>query len=259
MKNQRVLLICAVLGLAGCVKTGPGPGQAPGTPPVSLPPPPVFERTFGEVTFLRNASLPIQYKQMNLAVDPVPGVPDDIDYLFLTDVSPFHWDPGLRQMLRKDQKIIAPAMAVRSLKQEGFINTKSLDAGQQILLQKEGAHVMVSAIPNLNAGGGSVSSYLLEFDNGRNVFLGTEEVGLAVLRDFLYRLRDDGKEIYFAFIPANEDAAEIISLLQPRFAFVRPSQYGARPIDEAALRQQLKDQIFNGDLIVLEQSQHYPF
>lgn len=263
--NKKIGLLF-LLTMAGCA-----PSTRVPRPPVPQPPappsPPVFEGTAGEVVTAGNGSLYIQYKGMRILVDPAfekagrgrAIYSEPIDYLLVTDTRPEHFESAARETLRKDLKILAPAPSAAEIKGWGFSQARGLESQQRIMLQKDAVYVFVSAIPGKSAAGVPINSYLLEFDNGRNVFISGDVSSADSLREFLYTLRDDGKEIHFGFIRGADEpsAAAVISLFQPRYAFVETSS--ARPMREASLRQALETEIFNGDLVLPKADSRYPF
>lgn len=268
---KRFLGLClaaAVLsGVLTCCRTVPVVPPAP--PPVTVPSHPALERTYGNVVIGSAGDLAITYKELHLAVDPpasaLAGLASTLDFLLLTGSSgPMVWPSGVR----RDLKILAPARLVAAARQAGFVNAKALEAGQRLLLSKTAGFLFVSAVPSTNkAAGGAVNGYLLEFDNGRNVFISGDVVDEAPLRQFVYDLRDDGKQLHLALVNAGttadgvqrrfdeSKAAEIISLLQPTVAVLIPR--GALNADQ--LKQAFSDQIFDGSWTVGGPQQSIPF
>lgn len=211
-----------VFVLAGCVPVVKAP--PPVSPPTVKVPPPVFDRTFGEVHCAPDASLGFQYK---------------------------------------DLKFVVSSSALRDIRSLGFGPSQGLESGTRILLKKDGTHVFSSAFRSKAPGGESeANAFLFEFDNGRNILITGERYDMTTLRNYLYSLRDDGKEIHFAFIYASDtaNAASIISLFQPRTAFVLPGlPESKKRVDEAALRKALESEFFNGDLVLPEADNRFPF
>lgn len=117
-----------------------------------------------------------------------------------------------------------------------------------IQLSKNGSFLFVRAMDTKNPKGETVKSYLLEFDNGRNVLFVASEARVDDLRPFLYALRDEGKEVHLAFMSGHNasNTADLIGLFQPQEAVVTglPDQ-GA----QAEVTTRLKDQFFQGALI----------
>lgn len=295
-------VMMVVFLLAGCVKT-PTKVEMPPKPDVPARPP--LEKTFGEMTFIGIATLLIQYKDIAILIDPVfaeggawlgpyeaklgEGAQKGdfgtysiqrtgpsalrlenlapVDYLLLTDVQPHHFDAQAQAGLRKDLKILAPQEALPNLIKAGFTQARVLTPGQKIMLQKNNGHVFVSAVHSRNpVTRMDVNSYLLEFDNGRNVFVSGDAVDLAVIRNLVYQLRDDGKEVTLALIygggirtedgrllSPNEDlAAQIISLLQPREALVvQTESLNVATMNRGVLEEALRTQIYMGPFRIL--------
>ncbi len=128
---------------------------------------------------------------------------------------------------------------------------KGLAPGRRMLLKKDEGFLFVSRAP---------AGYLLEFDNGRNIYVGEELPAADALRPFVYELRDDGKEITLAFIPAapEERLAEIIGLLQPKIALIVQSAAGKRT-NAALLRRLLQVLMFSGELYLPAPGEKIPF
>lgn len=256
--------ILAAVILIGCPK-------ATKIPPVAPPVKPVFEKTFGEITYGGGATLLIEYKDIHILVDPLfesgalqkEGLPP-LDYLLLTDCQPHHWSPQTKD-LRKNLKIIAPPEEIEPIESQGFTQAKGLSNGQRILLKKNDGFLFVTVLTSRNpATGRQVNGYLLEFDNGKNLFVSGETVDEAVIREFVYGLRDDGKQVELAFVYAgglkskNNDtwqscnepcAAMMIGLLQPRVAvLLQTDAPESARFNEDLLRSQLKEQIYYGGL-----------
>lgn len=266
--------------------------------PTPLPPPeskPVFNKTFGAIRYVGLATLIIEYKNMNILIDPcfdstgslgmnvnklmassesdrimrlippsfgVDALPP-LDYLLLTDTQATHFGATARDKLRKSLKILGPPSILTQLTQSGFNQAKGLSSGQKLLLQKEGTSVFATALQSRNPVSGQVvNGYLLEFDNGRNIFISGEIVDLAVFREFLYGLRDDGKEIYMAFLYSGslqtaDDkalqsmdesmAAEVTGLLQPNFSvLLQTDSLNITQFQPAKFQEALANQIFSG-------------
>jgi L-ascorbate metabolism protein UlaG (beta-lactamase superfamily) len=300
------VLILGVLFLTGCPKVTKV--VTPPMPPTGPVGPAKIEKTFGEVTYGGLATLIIQYKDIVLLVDPVfegvgllgnvkskldtlrtpgqiqrtqapaltmEGLPH-VDYLLLTDSQPHHLGEKARKGLRKDLKIIASNEAVEALKKDGFTQSKGLSQVQRIMLKKNDAFLFVTVVQARNpANGELVNGYLLEFDNGRNLFISGEIVDEAVIRQFVYMLRDDGKQIDLAFMyggglrtmtdkvwqSAGEDmCANFIGIIQPRVAYVVQAEgLDVASFDAAILKTKLQDQIFSGEMTVLKPGDKIPF
>lgn len=295
ISSKEILGIALVaMILSGCPKTAPIMVTPPTTPP---PPtaPTTLEKTFGEITYGGLSTLVIKYKDITLLVDPVfepvgslgatkakldtlrtpgqiqrtlpPALAFDrlppIDYLLLTDGQPHHLGAIAKNGLRKNLKILGTNEAVAKLQSAGFTQSKGLSQVQRIMLKKNDGFLFVSVVQGRNpASGELVNGYMLEFDNGRNIFISGEIVDESVLRQFVYDLRDDGKQIDLAFVyggglhttgdkvwqSANEDlAASIIGLLQPRVAMIVQTEgLDTTTFDKAVFNEKLKDQIFSG-------------
>lgn len=125
------------------------------------------------------------------------------------------------------------------------------------MLSKTGAFAFVNAVQQKDKAGAALNGYLLEFDNGRNLFISNVATDLTPLREFVYGLRDDGKLVHLAFInaPDEQTAAEMASLLQPQIAVV----VNSGGMDRARLSQALEEQIFNGEWRLATPSESTPF
>jgi len=258
-----------LVAAAGCALMWTGCRSVPvAPPPPPLPPRPTLERTSGEAV-LRAGGVSITYKGLRIAVD-LP--PDDLtaaapalDFLLVT-ATPRNWGAGVR----RDLKIVAPADGAAAARSSGFINAKALASGSCLMLSKPGVFVFVSAVQARNPGlAALVNGYLLEFDNGRNVFISGDLADLIPVREFVYSLRDDGKQLQLAFINAGKApapgaalrradeamAAEMASLLGPRVAVI----IDRGGLDRAGLATAFTNQIFDGSWYVAASPDSVPF
>lgn len=212
--------LALLVTLAGCAPAA----RQPVSPP-SLPPPPVvmpqYEKTHGEIAVGQRATLAFKYKSLNFLVD--------------TDMM-------------------------------GQPEIKGAKAGKRTMLKKDNDFVFVSAMTNRNVVTKEpADNYLLEFDNGRNIFIAGDVTDIESLRDFLYDIRDEGKEIYAGFFfrgPGADEAtlAQFIGILQPSTALI--GKGGADtlpPLDQAALQQALKNELFEGAAVPLMAGSTIPF
>jgi hypothetical protein len=255
--------LAALALLAGC-RTVP---KAPPAPPLAHPP--ALEKTFGSLATNPDGGLAILYKDLRIAVDAparaLSATAPSLDFLLLTTAAKA-WPPEVR----RDLKVLAPADAAEAAKKAGFSNAKGLATGQRLMLSKAGAFLFVSAVQQRNpATGALVNGYLLEFDNGRNVFLSGDSVDLAPMREFVYGLRDDGKELHLAVVNATKApaegralraadealAAELASLLQPRVALI----VDEGGVDAGKLKEAFGSQIFDGSWRVVSPTETVPF
>ena len=266
MSRRKSLLVIAMIALwAGC-------RTAPVAPPVPIPPPPphpTIEKTFGAVTFPPGGGLSIAFKDLRLAIDPAPetltAMASGLDFLLVTAAPPI-WPSNIR----RDLKIVCPSDAVAAARAAGLVNAKALGAGQRLMLSKSGVFAFVSAVPARNPATSSlVNGYLLEFDNGRNVFISGDLVDLAPVREFVYSLRDDGKQLQLAFVsaahaaapgaplrsPDESMAAEVSALLGPAVAVI----IDRGGVDRAKLQEAFTAQIFDGGWYVATPSETVPF
>jgi hypothetical protein len=232
-----------VLFLSGCARVIAPPPSSP----AALPPPPAphFEKTFGSLLALPNGGLSVQYKTISLLIDP-PSAPPKVDYVLLTGADVQRKCPLLLSTLRKDAKILCAPAAAPVISQAGFTQTKALAAGRRVLLKKQDGFLFAS----VTAG----QSYFLEFDNGKNIFFGGDIPSADSVRDFLYSLRDDGRDIEIGFFqigPSTDEAtlAQIIGLLQPKNAVLLRAA-GAKNVNMDALREQLKTEFFEAPIAV---------
>lgn len=226
-KTARVTTLLFLL-LTGC------PPKAPQvvSPPVLPPAPPVIEKTFGEIIPGGGSTLLIRYKSITLLADPVLNVGDplwdqlpSVDYLLLTDAQPHHWGGAVWEALRQNLKILGTDEAVQVLSKHGFTQSKGMAHVQRMMLKKGDDFLFVSVIQGHSASGKDANGYLLEFDNGRNIFISGEIKEETVMREFVYGLRDDGKQVDLAFVYDES----FIELIQPQVAYVRPAL--GRPTD----------------------------
>ena len=106
----------------------------------------------------------------------------------------------------------------------------------------------------------SSSAYLLEFDNGRHVFITGQAESADQYRPFVYQMRDDGKSIDMAIFPSNGPAdvlAESISLLQPKLALLTPTDQEKYNLDQ--LRSSVEEQLFYGHIYLTKVGDRIPF
>ncbi len=241
-------LLIGLLLLAGCA--------APLRPPVETVPEtvPGLEKTHGEIKTDKDGALMIEYKTIKILVDPGASNAWDsaqIDYLLLTQT------PAAALSVRRDLKIMAPPPLLGALQKAGYTQVKSVSSGQRLFLKKDEAFLFAGAA---TAGQGEKmkNGYLLEFDNGRNIFVSGRLNSADALREFVFSLRDDGKELHAAVVAADSDviAVEAIALLQPHFAYYDPAP---RAADRKRLEKTLADQLFSGGLIVLKRGESIPF
>jgi len=256
---------------SACAKTGV-PKKEVGPLPL---PPPKLEKTFGSVHYLKDAALHIQYKTINLLIDPGEASLAAqnlkiMDYLLLTDAGPSHWGSGNEKRMRKNLKIMVPEDAASSLTQKGFQRVKGMEGGKRVLLKKDGGFLFVSSWRIQGSRGGpSVNGYLLEFDNGRNVFIGGETSNPDTLREFVYGIRDDGKELSLAFIYGSgngggrgcdeESCAEIMALLQPKIGVLVQADFFKEGSRIKTFESKLEENIFEGRYLIPKPGERIPF
>lgn len=82
---------------------------------------------------------------------------------------------------------------------------KTLTPGKRILLKNGETFAFASAFAD--------GAYFFEFDNGRHVVVVTREVEEEPVRQFVYDIRDDGKEIHLALLKPKLEY--LLELLQP--------------------------------------------
>lgn len=236
-----------LLFILGCCLLGCQPKVVVPPAPVPPPAPALLEHTFGRVHVESAAGASLSYKSIELRINEISDAKTPIDYVLLQDGSRI---PNLSG-LRPSQKIIAPSSMVGSIKKQGFTSVKDLPTGRMIQLTKDSAFLFVLAAETKTPAGASLNSYLLEFDNGRNVLLIAPGARADDLRPFLYALRDEGKVVDLGVVPAGStgDVAELIGLFQPQEAAVAGS-ISAK--DKSDLAAQLRDQFFQGALIFSE-------
>ena len=187
----------------------------------------------------------IQYKKISLLIDPSASTPD-VDYVLLSGVDDRRWSSAVQASLRKNVKILCSATDAPLISQNGFTQTKPFGAGQRILLKKEDGFLFASVAAG--------QSYFLEFDNGKNIFVAGDIPNADAVREFLYALRDDGRDIEIGFFKLGSTTdettlAQIIGLLQPKNV-VLLREPGGKNINLDALREQLKTEFFEGPIAV---------
>ncbi|MBV9080634.1 MAG: MBL fold metallo-hydrolase [Elusimicrobia bacterium] len=269
MRRKTGLLAAALIAISACRAVPKKPTPPPAPPPGATRP--TLEKTFGEAYLTGGDSITILYKDLRIMIDPnesailTPGAPEQTDFVLVTRAgatSDIRWSA-----LRRDQKIVGPGPAMDAAREGGLPNVKALSNGQRLMLSKSnvpgqpGAFLFVTAIEARNpASGELVSGFLLEFDNGRNVFVSSELVDVAVFRQFVYQIRDDGKEIDLAFLTcggrraadrtlrtADEElAGEIGALVQPKLLVL----LDAARMDRSKFQAALESQMFSGQWYV---------
>ena len=246
-KNLRFLLILAVMPIL----LGPACVKAPVVKPVEIIPvvQPTLPKTFGEIKIEEGIGIFLQYKSMHILIDPIGHPVSQMDYVLLTEL-PKEKDPApWKANFPPDQKIVGLPKGISFLTNAGFSQVKGLASGQKILLKKEEAFLFLTGVSGKDASGETSGGYLMEFDNGRIVlFLGglTDE---AVLREFLYGLRDDGKEVDVLIINSDDEKklAARLSLFQPKLGLILADNQGkVAPLKEEIFKTALTDELFSG-------------
>jgi|GEM_PF-3775373 len=220
-------------------------------------PPALFDKTYGQLIILSQGGVAIQYKGMQIVVDPNLASEMDFsltDYLLFTGRTPLS---HMRIHVRPDIKIICPDWIKSTFMKSGLRYVKSLSDGQTLLLQKETYHAFLKGVTLSPAGlNGNLTAYFLEFDSGRTFFLDPGAISADELRDFLYGVRDDGKEIHIALHMIAEKTQnsllDKIALLQPRLALISGDEI---PIDLSLVKARLKEELFEGTVFQLRPSQ----
>lgn len=209
--------------------------------PVVTIPQPTLEKTYGDIQFGAPYTSWISYKSINILIDPaqLPSTLPPPDYLLLSGLGETYFGNGVSAVLNKDLKVIAPAGVDKKIVEAGFANAKGLEKGVRLLLKKEGAFLFVSSAQKRSEG----MSYLLEFDNGRNVYINGDNTDADSLREFVYDLRDDGKEIHVGIFYKGtmDQLTQIIATLQPKTAYILESS-----VDLPLLQNKLKDELYDG-------------
>ncbi len=236
----------------------PGP-QTP--PPLTKP---VFDRTFGDLTVGEGATLLIQYKGMNILIDPmfIPDNADNLDYLIFTG----GFLPESFKTLRKNLKIVCPKSEEKPIQSLGFSQVKGIAPGSRIMFQKNGGFLFVSVLENRFGAqpGTAGNSYILEFDNGRNIFVAGDALEPGSLKLNIYQLRDDGKEIHFGFFhgePGQEEkVAQMVAMLQPKIGFITPQTSAMElKLSSDKFQTRLKEELFDGFIVNPKAGEKYPF
>lgn len=149
---------------------------------------------------------------------------------------------------------------------DGFPQIKGAKPGHRTMLKSGEDFVFVTAVQNPQAHSKRpVIAYVLEFDNGRNLFIAGDVSKSDELRELTYNLRDDGKEIYAGFFTRRNGTdeqllAQMIGLIQPKNALIaRTDAAGSAPINEAALSAALKTELFDGPVVLLSPGRSIPF
>jgi L-ascorbate metabolism protein UlaG (beta-lactamase superfamily) len=237
---------------------------------------PVFEQAGVSLSNQNTAATPgtDEWKRTTSPAIGATALPP-IDYLLLTDADSHHFGASVGTAINRNVKVLAPAGEAAAVTAAGFSQVRPVGNGQRMLLKKNGAFLFVTALHSKNPGSGrEVNGYLLEFDNGRNVFVSGETMDLAALRQFVYSLRDDGREIHLAIVYGGglvgpngslesydyAMAAEMIGLLQPQVAVAvqADSLAGAR-MDESVVRAALAREIYGGGFYVAAPGDTIPF
>ena len=207
---------------------------------------PVFDSTHGAITGTRSA-LSISFKQLQLvSILGVPAALPDAsapalslaDFLLLSSSK-----TGVPSTARPALKILAPRPALEMLSKAGFSNIREAVPDAKTLVKKEEAYAFIAPV---DTGVDGALGYFLEFDNGRNILVLPAVPPADALREFVYGVRDDGKEIHMVTLPLFDHQetgrlAEVIALLQPRHAllFTGEQPHAMRRELDAALRENL--------------------
>ena len=263
------LILIAGFALFGCVTTKKVTIPVPPTPEVAVP---KFEKTFGEILIGKNASLVVRYKSMIVLINPDLDVAQSAellpqtDYLLLSDARPIHFSPSVRAAARNKLKIITSATETDALKSEGFSEVKALNAGNRVMLRKNTDFLFVGAVTQKDTvTGRDSSSYLLEFDNGRNIFISAENTQADSLREFVYGLRDEGKEVYAGFFIRNTESmdaelAQTISLIQPKNTVILQSALESpQKFSSQQFHEHLKNELYDGPFLTAQSGEKIEF
>lgn len=283
MRNLRAVLAAAGIALLAACATKAAPA-----PPVVPPPPapPQLENPQGEAIHGGAAMLLIRYKGLRIVVDPLivssgTAVAVDAagtltrrrldrpffksapvaDYALFTDLAAHHGAPEAMRR-RPAWRVIGSSATATAFMSAGFGAAKALPPGKRLLLQKGDAFVFVSAFLSQNpSSGAEVTSFFLEFDNGRNLVIAGDAPSADMLRPLVLAVRDQGKEIHMAFlhggalcapeadrIGADETAlAAMMDLLLPRIAVVtQAGAFEGAGVDPETLKKALEGIFFDG-------------
>lgn len=239
----------------GC-KTAPVKKEAP-------PPPTLLNKTFGEISYLGQDGYQLDYKSMRLLLNPTGNAGDGttIDYVLLSGVGARSFPDNTSNRFRKNIKIVVHDSGQALLSQKGFSQVKGIRDTQKLMLKKEDGFIFANAVGIKTPDNNDANGYFLEFDNGRHVLISPDFLNADSYREFVYGIRDDGKEIHLAFLTCEEmGCAEAVALLQPKIAVLNIEN---APEDKEALRASLntyfQDNFFDGQFLFTEKEVKIPF
>lgn len=227
-------------------------------------PKPEFKKTFGELRFLGNGALWLEYKNIKLAVDPAADLPDprQVDYLLLTEAGDSRFPASSRAQFRNDTKIVAPESG--SLSKQGFQAVKVIQPGQTIMLKKDDGFLFLEAVQSV--GENIFNSYFFEFDGGSKIFVSGSLWDPDQFRPFLYGLRDEGKGIDILVLrealspPDWDNAADVIALLQPEAVVIVESGLEKnRSLNRRRFEAGLIKRLYTGGILYAQAGESVPF
>lgn len=231
------------------------------------PPAPVFPKPAAEDNSLPGSvvggnDLLIQYKSLAIKIENSQSIKlsssssKDIDFHVFTSSSPFNIQGNI------DEKIFLPANLIDSIRKIGFRNVKELPIQRKILLKKEGVFVFFSAFIGFDDNKHVCYGLLFECDNGKNILVIDGNAQEDSLREFLYSMRDDGKEVDLLIEIADriDSQCSLEKLFQPKRTLILPRSMDLPNGNQLKFDQCTSDiQLFEGKRELLIPSHYYRF
>lgn len=200
-----------------------------------------------KITMFKHASLALEYKGLEIYVDPVTKVADtDIDYSAMPKadyilVTHEHWDHldpnAIAELSKPDTKIILNATSEKQLGKGSIIhNNETMSLSDGIKLESVPAYNTTPGREKFHPKGNG-NGYVLDFD-GTKIYIAGDTENIPEMADL--------KNIEVAFLPVNQpytmtiDQAEEAALtIKPKILI--PYHYSDTPIQE------LKDRLAKDD------------
>lgn len=190
------------------------------------------------ITLFKHASLAIEYKGLEIYVDPVTKVADTqidysdmpkADYILVTHEHWDHLDPvAIQELSKPDTRIILNATSEKQLGKGTIIaNNETMDLADGIKLESVPAYNTTPGREKFHPKGNG-NGYILDFD-GTRIYIAGDTEDIPEMANF--------KNIDLAFLPVNQpytmtiDQAEhAAKMIHPKILI--PYHFGDTPIEE---------------------------